>query len=66
MKLAAYLTEAGITASDFAKRVEVAAPTVTRLRNGTRLPSLALAQRIARETGGKVMPDDFFQEIERV
>lgn len=57
--LAAHLAEAKLTHEQFAKRVRVARVTITRILAGDRRPSLTLALRIEKVTGGKVAPGDF-------
>ena len=53
-KLALYLTEYRIRQVDFASRIGATQSTVSRLVSGTATPSLDLAVRIERATGGAV------------
>lgn len=53
-KLERYLTEAKITQADFAAMVGASQATVSKLINGTAMPSLSLAIRIETETAGAV------------
>lgn len=54
MDLKAYLDEAGEKQTDFAARVDTTVATISRLVGGSLRPSLDLAHRIERATGGKV------------
>jgi DNA-binding transcriptional regulator YdaS (Cro superfamily) len=53
-ELRAYLSMHGLTASAFAEMIGTSQPTVTRLLNGKRKPSPALALRIEKKTRGAV------------
>ena len=59
MRLDRYLNDHAISRSDFAKRIRVNPSTITRLIDGTRLPSGALLAAIQRETDGLVTFSDF-------
>jgi transcriptional regulator with XRE-family HTH domain len=52
--LSSYLTESGVTQAEFAQRVGVGQPTISRLARGTQRPRVDVAVRIERESGGKV------------
>ncbi|WP_108131035.1 helix-turn-helix domain-containing protein [Gemmobacter caeni] len=60
--LASFLTETGETQVEFAKRVGVSQGTVSKLCAGQITPSLPLAVRIARETGGRVPVDAWVRD----
>lgn len=53
-KLDQYLSDQRIRQADFARLLEVRQATVSRLAAGQQLPSLRLAIRIERVTGGAV------------
>src|SRR3984885_11575942 len=58
MQLPDWLKQSKSTRADFARAVEISAGRVTQLCEGE-LPSLDLAERIAKATGGAVTPNDF-------
>jgi len=58
MQLADWLKQSKSTRADFARAVEISPGRVTQLCEGD-LPSLDLAERIAKATGGAVTPNDF-------
>ena len=58
MKLADWLKHSGTARSAFARAIGVSPGRITQLCEGER-PSMDLADRIARETGGAVTPNDF-------
>lgn len=58
-KLSDWLKSQGIRRRDFAARIDVGAPMVSRLLNGARTPSMDLARRIHVETKGFVAPNDW-------
>jgi transcriptional regulator with XRE-family HTH domain len=61
MKLADLLISEGLTYSAFAHRIGSAhARTVERYAKGLQRPNAAMMEAIARETGGRVTPNDFF------
>lgn len=55
IKLSEYLRENAMRQEDFAKRIGVSQPEVSRLIGGVSQPRPELAKRIERETGGLVM-----------
>jgi transcriptional regulator with XRE-family HTH domain len=59
MKLREYLAQEGITTSEFARRIGLSQPSVSRLMNGHRAPSLDTILAIERVTKGKVKASDF-------
>lgn len=59
MKLSDYLSEREIQRNDFARSVGVSPGWITSLCDGSKQPSLELAEKIALATGGAVMPNDF-------
>jgi 3,4-dihydroxy 2-butanone 4-phosphate synthase / GTP cyclohydrolase II len=58
MKLAAWLTEAAMSQSAFARSLGVTQGRIAQLVAGA-MPSLDLAHRIAAATGNRVKPQDF-------
>jgi transcriptional regulator with XRE-family HTH domain len=58
MKLTDYLKQNSIRPSRFADQLGVPASTITRLLGGSK-PGMELLEKIALETGGQVMPNDF-------
>ena len=58
MQLANWLKQSRSTRADFARVVEISPGRVTQICEGE-LPSLELAERIAKATGGAVTPNDF-------
>jgi transcriptional regulator with XRE-family HTH domain len=61
MKLRAYLELHSVTYADFATRISVShARTVERYAKEQRVPDATIMKRIAEETAGSVMPNDFF------
>lgn len=63
MKLADYLDRCGFDDAAFAAKVDRDRSTIFRIRNGTHKPSPDLMEKIARETGGLVRPDDYFDGL---
>lgn len=59
MKLADYLSENEIADSAFAERIGVSRQALWRYKSGERRPEWSILEVIARETGGKVTPNDF-------
>lgn len=62
MHLATYATQKKLSRKDLAKMLGLSSPFVSQLISGTRTPSLAVAQKIEKATGGKVKPADFYKE----
>lgn len=60
MTLDAYLIKNELKDADFALRVGCDRTTIYRLRLRGQRPSPELMERIARETGGLVQPNDFY------
>lgn len=54
MTLKEYLSSTEQTDEQFAAVVGVSRPTITRIRNGSHLPSIKNALKIVDKTGGKV------------
>lgn len=54
MNLQTYLKTAGLTQTEFAVRVGTTHATISRLITGASLPSLKMATRIERVSGGMV------------
>lgn len=59
MKLTAYLEKNNLRPATFAMRLGVPTSTITRLVNGEKRPGMELMEKIAKETEGLVMPNDF-------
>lgn len=68
MKLTEWLDQVGadgkklMTRAEFARRIEMSPAAVTLYCAGTIWPSREVAERIAKETGGHVTPNDFLRE----
>ncbi|WP_245442946.1 helix-turn-helix domain-containing protein [Methylobacterium terrae] len=62
MKLADYLSDAQIGDSTFAGRIGVTRQTLWRYKSGERRPEWDVLERISRETGGQVTPNDFLSD----
>lgn len=60
MRLSEYLDEKKISDADFGLRIKVTRQAVHRYRSGERLPDQPTMERIFRETGEQVTPNDFF------
>jgi len=58
-KFARFLEKSGLSAKGFAVKHKISQPMVCQLRTGNRKPSLAMAVRIQKITGGKVRPQDW-------
>jgi transcriptional regulator with XRE-family HTH domain len=54
MTLSTYLASTGETQAAFAERIGIKPPHMSLILSGARLPSIIVAGRIERETGGKV------------
>lgn len=63
MKLSAWMVREGLDDQDLAKRVKRDRSTIYRIRNGTHKPSPELMAEIARESGGEVLPNDYFDDL---
>lgn len=59
MDLKAYLEASGEKQTDFAARVNTTVATISRIVGGTLRPSLDLAHRIERASGGKVRTENW-------
>lgn len=60
MTLRDWLKKQGMTPTAFARLMGVSHSTVLRYLSGDRIPEKDVMERIARETGGAVTPNDFF------
>ncbi|MCW2405065.1 DNA-binding transcriptional regulator YdaS (Cro superfamily) [Sphingobium sp. B1D7B] len=60
MTLAQYLSASNLKDADFALMIGVDRSTVTRMRNGTQIPTPTVMQAIVEKTSGKVLPNDFY------
>lgn len=58
MRLEAWLDLKNIRKAEFARRIGVAAPTITRIIAGSQNIPLSVQDAIKRETNGAVTPDD--------
>lgn len=56
MDLESWLKSKEVKKGEFARKIGVSAPYLTRLANGQRTPSLELALTISKETRGQVPP----------
>lgn len=63
MKLSTWMDEEKMDDLTFAAQVKVDRSTIYRIRQGTHKPSPALMEAIAKETGGKVLPNDYFDDL---
>lgn len=63
MNIGEYLEHSGLTASEFARRIGVHPPAVTKYRWYGQIPSRAVMARIASVTGGLVGPVDFYDQF---
>jgi transcriptional regulator with XRE-family HTH domain len=59
MRLSAFLDLPGQSATDIARKCDVAVSTITRVAKGEKNPSLELMARIRAATHGAVTGDDF-------
>ena len=59
MQLGDYLEAEGITAAEFAKRIDRSEATVSRIIRGVNPPDWKTMRAIRLATGNKVMPNDF-------
>ena len=62
MKLSDYIKEKQIEKRELASRIGVSFTSLGRYLAGTRRPEWNVMARIARVTGGQVMPNDFLDE----
>ena len=62
MRLSQYLEDTNTKPVAFARQLGVSHTTVARWASGQVPPSLAWMERIAKETGGAVMPNDFMRQ----
>lgn len=63
MKLSDYLESRQLDDTAFAQLVKVDRSTIYRVRTGNHKPSPALMESIAKETGGLVLPNDYFDDL---
>ena len=63
MTLSDYLAREGLKDADFAQRCGCDRTTILRIRTSRTKPSPALMERIAKETGGLVQPNDYFAAL---
>ena len=64
MRLQAFLKLPGQSATDIARKCDVAVSTITRVARGEKDPSLVLIAKIRAATGGAVRADDFLPPFE--
>lgn len=62
MKLAEYLQQEKLSPAQFAANLGKHASTISRVLKEQRTPTLDLMDAIAKETKGKVTPNDFLAE----
>lgn len=60
MQLQDWLAREGLTYGQFGGAISRTAEAVRRYANGTRIPDREAMAGIVRETGGHVMPNDFY------
>jgi transcriptional regulator with XRE-family HTH domain len=58
MRLETWLELKRVSRAEFARRIDVSAPTITRVINGEQNTPLSVQDLILRETEGAVTPDD--------
>lgn len=63
MKLADYLAKNDLTPEAFGKKAKVTRPTVTRWRDGKRMPRVDHLKKIREITNGAVTADDFVDVV---
>jgi transcriptional regulator with XRE-family HTH domain len=63
MKLADYLKQHDLDDASFAAKVGCDRSTIYRIRKGETKPSDPLKEAIAKETGGLVQPNDYFDGL---
>lgn len=63
-KLSVWLVDQKVKKGEFAERIRVGLPTVSRLLKGQRTPSLDLADRIFDETNEFVTPKDWLTPVQ--
>jgi transcriptional regulator with XRE-family HTH domain len=63
--LSSFLKKSGVTQSAFAQRVGVVQATISRLARGTVMPSIEVAVKIERETGGEVPANSWAERAAR-
>lgn len=54
MTLSDYFHQSAVEQQAFAKKVGISKSLLSRIKNGTRHPTVTVAQKIERATGGKV------------
>lgn len=59
MRLDDWMTQTGTSDETLADALKVDRTTISRIRRGTRRPSMQMAEGISRETGFAVRLDDF-------
>lgn len=63
MKLEQWMRLEGLDALEMAGRLGVARPTIYRYLQETRIPDVAIMERIVTVTRGAVCPQDFYGEV---
>ena len=58
MKLNDYLDSQNITKTEFSRRANTTLATISRISDGLMMPRKELLERIYKETGGMVTPND--------
>ena len=65
MRLGAYLRERSMTQREFAERIGVSRSYLSMLISGSKIPSLKIATKIEKETGGEVTAIAMLDQAER-
>lgn len=65
MRLGAYLRERSMTQREFAERIGVSRSYLSMLISGSKIPSLKIATKIEKETGGEVTATAMLDQAER-
>ncbi len=60
MKLDSWLAKESLTVTDFSRRLGKPQATIARYASRDRIPEPSIMVQIAIETGGEVMPNDFY------
>ena len=65
MRLGTYLRERRMTQREFAERIGVSRSYLSMLISGSKIPSLKIATKIEKETGGEVTAIAMLDQAER-
>lgn len=61
MQLRDWLERQGLSYTQFGSAISRSAEAVRRYANGERVPDRQTMQKIVQQTGGQVMPNDFYE-----